>query len=220
MKNLNEELKNLNNYNYHVSADFSKKVMRKIRKEHVMGSMKYVVSFASLVAVSFFAVVLYTNPGFKGVTESNNMLTLESNQNSISNTSSKDDHMFNEYYQDSMQSVKDDGTDSVLFEESKETNRTEGVMATDKAQVNGILNETDKIEANESNVPSAAGSSQKNEKEIIKIKLEKAGFNVIETETGLQVKGNKEEKQKLEDLLKDENVKIKQIEENKIEIKF
>lgn len=228
MKNLNEELKKLNEYNYSVSADFSKKVMRKIRKGHLVGSMKYVVSFASLAAVACFAVVLYTNPNlkgkfFKGNVESEDMFISEMNQNAIPNSSSKNDYMMNnaEIYQDITENIKDNQSDSILFEEeTKGTNRVENTVIEDKFEMNGFTSETDKMGTSESYIPNAAAGSQKSKKEELIGRLEKAGFNVTETETGLQVKGNKEEKQKLEDLLKDENVKIEQIEKNKIEIRF
>lgn len=228
MKNLNEELKKLNEYNYSVSADFSKKVMRRIRKGHLVGSMKYVVSFASLAAVACFAVVLYTNPNlkgkfFKGNVESEYMFISEMNQSAIPNSSSKNDYMMNdaEIYQDITENIKDNQSDSILFEEeTKGTNRVENTVVEDKFEMNGFTSETDKMGTSESYIPNAVAGSQKNKKEELISKLKKAGFDVTESETGLQVKASKEEMQELEDLLKNENVKIEEIEENKIEIKF
>jgi len=179
-----------------------------------VNSMKYVVSFASLAAVACFAVVMYTNPNlknrfFKGATESEDFAFYESNQSTSMNNNFIDNP---ESYQDYMESVKENQTDSIPFEteESKEVNRVENdcVIVEDKDKVDMSDSTSEKAESFESlNEAIVAGTSSNNLKEIVIQKIRKAGFSVIEVEDYLKVKATKQE---LEDLLKDENVELEE----------
>ena len=61
MKNLIDELHGLNDDEYKVSADFSKRVMKKIRKDKNRNKLNYVISLASVGVVACLAVVLFNN---------------------------------------------------------------------------------------------------------------------------------------------------------------
>lgn len=207
MKNLNEELRNLNEYDYKVSTDFSKKVMKKIRRNHLLDSMKYVVSWVSIGAVACFAVVIYTNPNlklpfFKGAAESQDFALLEDKANASVNNSSMND---------SFESIKDSNTNSFLqiYEDSKELNRIENSID-NKMEFDAIISENEKQEIPETSIKETAGASQANKIESLIQKLSKAGFVVTKVENGLKINASKEEKEKLQDLLKDEDVELEE----------
>ena len=65
MKNLIDELHELNNDEYKVSEDFSKRVMKKIRKDKNRNKLNYVISLASVGVVACLAVVLFHNSSLK-----------------------------------------------------------------------------------------------------------------------------------------------------------
>jgi len=63
MKDLIDELHKLDNEEYKVSADFSKKVMRQIKKENRFKMIKYVASLASVACVVGLSFMLIKNNG-------------------------------------------------------------------------------------------------------------------------------------------------------------
>lgn len=65
MKNLIDELHKLDETEYQVSADFSKKVMKKIKKNKNISKINYVISLTSVGAVACLAVVLFNTSNIK-----------------------------------------------------------------------------------------------------------------------------------------------------------
>lgn len=63
MKNINEELHRLNRYEYNVSEDFSKRVMKRIQKDKFSIKLKRVIPFASLTVAACLIVMVYTKVG-------------------------------------------------------------------------------------------------------------------------------------------------------------
>lgn len=209
MKNLNEELRKLDEYNVRVSSDFSKKVMKKIRKGSFTNQLRYVVSFASVAAVACFAVVLYSNSDLKDkffatknhdsefqVSESNNMNGNMSYQDTNHFLEGKDNYIF-----DSMESVKEN---LPLSDASEDFEAEDNKMFSDsESRVDGTNIDSVHIQSeNDSMKPASNGavanSTVKVEENNDKLKkilqiLQKAEFQVEEIENGLKVKATKKE---------------------------
>ncbi len=65
MKNLIDELHKLDEFEYTVSSDFSKKVMTKIKKDKTSNKISYVISLASVGMVACLAVFMFSNTNVK-----------------------------------------------------------------------------------------------------------------------------------------------------------
>lgn len=76
MKNLIDELHKLDEYDFKVSEDFSKKVMKEIKRDKSSNKLTYVISLASIGVVACFALMMFNNSDIKNsfmVAESANM---------------------------------------------------------------------------------------------------------------------------------------------------
>lgn len=63
MKNLNDELHKLSKYEYAVSDDFSKNVMKAIHKDKFSQKIKRIVPYASATVAACFVVMVFTKTG-------------------------------------------------------------------------------------------------------------------------------------------------------------
>lgn len=103
MKNLIDELHKLDNENFEVSKDFSKNVMKRIKKEKHLNTFNYVVSLASLGIVACLAAVLFTNTDIKNrfldLTErlNYNNSSNEKQESDATDNIVKDSYDFNSY---------------------------------------------------------------------------------------------------------------------------
>ena len=209
MKKLNEELHKLDEYNFNVSPDFSKKVMKKIRRGHITNRLQYVVSLASLAAVACFAVVICKDSSvLNRVLGENQQKENMASFYDIIIPSSQDDvskNSFNEIKEEDkdsnniqMEGVEYDKNLSVgannLLEQPNNTNMVK----------EEIRNETDsKIE--DLNVIDS--SRIQYEEKIIQI-IKDAKFSVEKVAEGLKVNAKKQE---IKELLKNENVEIEEL---------
>ena len=66
MKNLIDELHTLDEYEYKVSPDFSKKVMKEIKKNKNTNKISNVISLASFGVAACLAVVVFANSNMLG----------------------------------------------------------------------------------------------------------------------------------------------------------
>lgn len=65
MKNLIDELHKLDEFEYTVSSDFSKRVMKNIKKDKTSNKISYVISLASVGMVACLSVFMFYNSNIK-----------------------------------------------------------------------------------------------------------------------------------------------------------
>lgn len=177
MKNLNDELQKLGEYQYKVSDNFSQRVMKEIHKNHFFTSVKYVISFASIAAVACFAFVLSSHSGLK-----DQFLNRENDSQKITAESSYD-----------LAKAPED------FSTAKKEQSLNNTLAYNAME--SVQEEEERLLDADDTLDKKAGTSLSLKENIIAI-LQKAGYKVEELEDGLRVKGSKEE---ISNLLKDFN---------------
>lgn len=235
MKNLMEELRNLDEYEYKVSANFSKKVMRNIKKSKTANRFSNVISLASIGVVACLAVVLFSNSNIKSnflnFADKDSAENLKENQAVNSATSYYDvngvsaeneKELFNTYKENSEFEglYNDNGNlyNNLVSESLPEKNEMESLKGNTAPNSTGILADGSfENEKNYDNYSEDLESVNRNdsankfiiEKDIIKI-LEDAKLNPENTDDGIKVKATKE---KVEDLLKDYDIAIETIDE-------
>jgi len=184
MKNLIDELHELENYNYDVSNDFSEKVMKKIKKDKNKAS--YAVSILTTGAIACLAILVCTNSNirnkFTNISKDSN---IESITQDISAEGINNQEMILNEKDQLNKGYSDDMTDSVALENYEEK------LSADEYKNQGVIN-----------APSSTAPLRGNYgdyKEIIKI-LENSALSVVAKENVLTVKATKE---KVENLLRD-----------------
>ena len=202
MKNLIDELHELDEVEFKVSEDFSKNVMKRIQKEENLTKVSNkVIPWASLGIVACLALVVVTNANVKinlfGVAQ-------ESADNSVNQASAYEDKVEDSDNlkmptYDFSDSLKEDFTpeaenaintvnDSVLKQNSTTNVLEENIKAeTDSAPLESVTTgSTNRVQANKEKLSD------------IKSLIEKAKLEVEEIEDGLKVKASKD---KVKDVL-------------------
>lgn len=195
MKNLVEELHKLDEYQYDVSADFSKKVMHKIQKSKKINKFNNVISFASIGAVACLAVICINHVNVKNnfinsqnegyITDKNLKNSSMANNDVARQTESIDKASYNDF-----ENIESAGASGLLSFTSETDGFEPGSTEANKTS-NTLI---DNAVAEKSNKEELA--SEKNITEVLK----KANLTFEQTKEGLKVKIAKKQ---LEEILKD-----------------
>lgn len=181
MRNLIEELQELNKEEYNVSADFSKRVMKEIKKNKGKNNFKYAISCASVGIVACLAIVLFNNSNIN-----NNLFSSKDNNTTgLLDQNSMPNDAFNELEEADLY-VEDNRIMASLGNEDD----------LEKSDFAYMLN--DNIVEEKSCITQ---DSQMNERLLqIELILKEANIQVEKVEEGIKVKSTKE---KIEDILKE-----------------
>ena len=222
MKNLIDELHELNNDEYKVSEDFSKRVMKKIRKDKNRNKLNYVISLASVGVVACLAVVLFHNSSLKSNVFNFNKNKAESTnlmkQSLVAGTS-----MYNLTEEEA--SMEDDKAYRDLENSDIETDKNDMYstlnMANKELEKETSLGDNSYITEDKLNTSPSPESLLPNQTKSLQVEIEKllkqAGFIVESLENELKVKATKEE---VEDILKEYQGTIVEVQGEYIIIKF
>ena len=222
MKNLIDELHGLNNDEYKVSEDFSKRVMKKIRKDKNRNKLNYVISLASVGVVACLAVVLFHNSSLKSNVFNFNKNKAESTnlmkQSLVAGTS-----MYNLTEEEA--SMEDDKAYRDLENSDIETDKNDMYstlnMANKELEKETSLGDNSYITEDKLNTSPSPESLLPNQTKSLQVEIEKllkqAGFIVESLENELKVKATKEE---VEDILKEYQGTIVEVQGEYIIIKF
>ena len=146
MKNLIDELKELDKEEYKVSEDFSKNIIKSIKHDAIIAKIKRITSLASVACVLVIVVIIANNNG---------------SFNSLKN---------NNYFQDFTNSTSEDKTGVVIesstqggTSQSEETYREESVVAPQES-INSTLDKvdatTEEATADTKEIEKAAGAAK------------------------------------------------------------
>lgn len=202
MKNLIEELHNLDEYEYKVSPDFSKRVMKEIKKSKNTSNISRVISLASFGAAACFAVVVFSNSNLLGrfgaKTESvDNANNIEMAYYDSLVGASAADNIQNDSKEDSIEFALDDymlPQATTQFNSANDAIKDESI---EKTEFDTLVKETLEVYRND----------KQDFKEIVKI-LKDANIDVEEHDYILKAKATKE---KVQELLKEyENITIEE----------
>ena len=194
MKSLIDELHNLDEYEYKVSPDFSKRVMKAIKKGKNANKISYVISLASFGVAACLAVIVCVNPNLLG--------RFGQKMESADNASNVEivyyDGSENAAMEDISNNVKEDSTE-INFDNFMVPEATAGLASdlkqneyTDSMEVDSAIN--NKVEMLEN-------LRTQNYDEVIKI-LKQANIEIEEKDDEIKAKATKE---KVEELLKNYN---------------
>ena len=222
MKNLIDELHELNNDEYKVSEDFSKRVMKKIRKDKNRNKLNYVISLASVGVVACLAVVLFHNSSLKSNVFNFNKNKAESTnlmkQSLVAGTS-----MYNLTEEEA--SMEDDKAYRDLENSDIETDKNDMYstlnMANKELEKETSLGDNSYITEDKLNTSPSPESLLPNQTKSLQVEIEKllkqAGFIVESLENELKVKATKKE---VENILKEYQGTIVEVQGEYIIIKF
>lgn len=199
MKNLIDELHNLDEYEYKVSSDFSKKVMKEIKKNKNTNKISNVISLASFGAAACLAVVVFANSNLIGRFGAKNESADSINQSEL-----------NMAYYDSLGNYATNDSEMKIQEEVTEMDFG-NLVAPEAASTNSVINdkieytddlEVEKDSSTKENITNTArGEKIKDYNEILKV-LNQADVEAEIIDNGIKAKATKE---KIEDLLKNYN---------------
>lgn len=199
MKNLIDELHNLDEYEYKVSSDFSKKVMKEIKKNKNTNKISNVISLASFGAAACLAVVVFANSNLIGRFGAKNESADSINQSEL-----------NMAYYDSLGNYATNDSEMKIQEEVIEMDFG-NLVAPEAASTNSVINdkieytddlEVEKDSSTKENITNTArGEKIKDYNEILKV-LNQADVEAEIIDNGIKAKATKE---KIEDLLKNYN---------------
>ena len=201
MKNLMDELHGLNNDEYKVSEDFSKRVMKSIKKSKNTSKLNYVISMATVGVAACLAVVFFYNSNIKsnvfdinraetaGLAKENSMVDVAEYNLDTEDSFMRDDKAYiNSEYND--EDTKGKGVSSALNITNENFEREDSLNAN---ITNDKVENLEKVEA-----------LKQNQKDLLQEKIEgllkQAKLDVEAIENGIKVKSTKE---KVKDILKD-----------------
>lgn len=215
MKNLIDELHELDNYEYKVSKDFSKNVMKAIKKEK--NKFNYAISIASVGIVACFALIAVTNANFKSnifnfVTESaDNYAQVDVTENEVNYDLADEIKSDDSILSDFAFTPQVDNTNGTVMQEAM------GTKAPSIASDSTSNNKMEEIVAEKDSVQNSLASDllREDEKidEIVNT-LKKAGIDMKVDDGEIEVEVTKEKVEKILEAF--ENIEI--IEEGKIVI--
>lgn len=218
MKNLIDELHGLNNDEYKVSEDFSKRVMKKIRKDKNRNKLNYVISLASVGVVACLAVVLFHNSSLKS-----NVFNFNKNKAESANLMKQSTSVYNLTEEEA--SMENDKAYRDLENSDIETDKNDMYstlnMANKELEKETSLGDNSYITEDKLNTSASPESLLPNQTKSLQVEIEKllkqAGFIVESLENELKVKATKEE---VENILKEYQGTIVEVQGEYIIIKF
>lgn len=218
MKNLIDELHGLNNDEYKVSEDFSKRVMKKIRKDKNRNKLNYVISLASVGVVACLAVVLFHNSSLKS-----NVFNFNKNKAESANLMKPSTSVYNLTEEEA--SMENDKAYRDLENSDIETDKNDMYstlnMANKELEKETSLGDNSYITEDKLNTSASPESLLPNQTKSLQVEIEKllkqAGFIVESLENELKVKATKEE---VENILKEYQGTIVEVQGEYIIIKF
>lgn len=198
MKNLIDELHKLDEYDFKVSEDFSKNVMKKIKRDKSSNKLTYVISLASIGVVACFALVMFNNSDIKNsfmVAESANMQDSNGKENSsineiVFNDINKGTNSEVQLENDRVFSNENTVQSAMIPEVDSYDNKTNGVVSINKDSVDNAFLTDDSI------IKELSGDVFAQ----IEALLTKAEISYEVIDKGIKTKGAKED---IERILKD-----------------
>lgn len=203
MKNLVDELHKLDEVEFKVSEDFSKNVMKRIRKEETTSKITKVIPWASFGIAACLALVIVTNSNvklnlFDGAKESadNSINQASVYENETENV--EDNKMPTYSYLDNSKEIftsETDGASNAVNDSVSKENFTQSTF--EEIKKGDLSSDSVLLES----VTTGAANRVKLNKEKLsdmKLLIEKANLEVEEIEEGLKVKASKD---KVKDVL-------------------
>lgn len=181
MKNLIDELHKLDEYEYNVSSDFSKRVMKNIKKDKTSNKLGYVISLASVGMVACLAVILFNNSNIKTNFDNNMKAESQIYNSGMYDLASVDS---------SVENYSKSGSNSVVKDDS--------ILETGNVSTNEVKVEVSDFQNSNNNALRKENSGEYFES--IENLLKNAEYRYEKTDEGFEVRGTKDE---INEILKD-----------------